>query len=79
MGYDTDSDCVSVTVSQSHSGYLHTVEQINGFLNETFRKAGKASNYFPDAEKTPSEETHDKSQRDNRHLKKKMFKSLRLH
>ena len=43
MEYDTDSDCVSVADSQSYSGDLYTLEEINGFLDETF---GKSLSFF---------------------------------
>lgn len=51
MRYDTDSDCVSVTDSQLYSGDLYILEEINGFLDETFGKSVKVSEFFPDSEK----------------------------
>ncbi|KAK0149019.1 Transposon TX1 uncharacterized protein [Merluccius polli] len=51
MESDTDSDCVSVADSQSYSGDLYTLEEINDFLDETFGKSVKVSEFFPDAEK----------------------------
>lgn len=33
---ESDSDCVSVADSQSLSGDLYTLEDINSFLDETF-------------------------------------------
>ena len=51
MEYDTDSDCVSVADSQSYNGDLYTLEEINVFLDETFGKSVKVSEFFPDAEK----------------------------
>ena len=51
MEYDTDSDCVSVADSQSYSGDLYTLEEISGFLDETFGKSVKVSEFFPDTEK----------------------------
>ncbi len=51
MEFDTDSDCVSVADSQSHSGDLHTLEEINEFLDETFGKSVKVTEFFPDADK----------------------------
>ena len=51
MEYDTDSDCFSVADSQSYSGDLYTLEEINVFLDETFGKSVKVSEFFPDAEK----------------------------
>lgn len=49
MDYDTDSDCISVADSQSHRGDLHTLQEINDFLDETYGKS--VSDYFPDVEK----------------------------
>ena len=49
MEYDTDSACVSVADSQSYSGNLYMLEEINSFLDETFGKSVKE--FFPDAEK----------------------------
>ena len=51
MEYDTDSDLCLCCRLQSYSGDLYTLEEINGFLDETFRKSVKVSEFFPDAEK----------------------------
>ena len=36
MECDSDSDCVSVADSQSLSGDMYTLEDINNFLDQTF-------------------------------------------
>lgn len=51
MEYDSDSDSVSVADSQTSSGDLYTLEEINDFLDETFGKQVKVLDHFPDAEK----------------------------
>ena len=51
MEYETDSDCVSISDSQSLGGDLYSVEDIDGFLEETFGQSVKVTDYFPDPEK----------------------------
>ena len=51
MEYESDSDCVSISDSQSLSGDLYTLEDINVFLKETFGQSVKVTDYFPDPEK----------------------------
>ena len=48
MEYEADSDFVSILNSQSLGGDLYTSEDINGFLEETFRQSVKVTDYFPD-------------------------------
>ena len=50
MEYESDSDCVSILDSQSLSGDLYTLEDINNFLDETFGQSFKVTVYFPDPE-----------------------------
>lgn len=51
MEYESDSDCVSMSDSQSLSGDLYTLEDINSFLDETFGQSVKVMDYFSDPEK----------------------------
>ena len=49
--YGLDSDCVSISDSQSLGGGLYTLEDIDGFLDETFRQSVKGTDYCPDPAK----------------------------
>ncbi|KAK0148201.1 Transposon TX1 uncharacterized protein [Merluccius polli] len=51
MECDSDSDCVSVADSQSLGGDMYTLEEINNFLDETFGRSVKITDYFPDPDK----------------------------
>lgn len=48
---ESDSDSVSAADSQTSTGDLFTLEEMNEFLDETFGKHIKVLDYFPDVEK----------------------------
>lgn len=51
MDYDTESDTVSLAGSCDRSSDLYSLEDINQFLDETFKKSVKVSDYFKDTNK----------------------------
>lgn len=50
MEYSSDSNCASVADSESLSGDLYTLEDINNFLDENFGQSVKVIDYFSDQE-----------------------------
>ena len=51
MEYDSESDTTSVGEITTRATDLYSLEEINQFLDETFKKSVKVSDYFSDTDK----------------------------
>lgn len=51
MEYDSESDTVSIGECSNKNTDLYSLEEINDFLNETYKKSVKVKDYFSDTNK----------------------------
>ncbi len=51
IDYDSESDTTSIGETSNRNTDLHSLEEVNQFLDETFKKSVRVSDYFSDTDK----------------------------